>query len=116
MFVAVRCINPQTSLHGPPASQPLQSAWLIFHGNVPTLVGKVLCSIVCAKYFKDECFSKLHQYEEEFAEEHGGGEEFKMFDPDLEASVLDTAVGCSTPGPGDLCCMSSPSLYPFPVS
>ncbi|XP_041843781.1 uncharacterized protein LOC121641608 [Melanotaenia boesemani] len=64
----VGCINAHNSLHRPPASEPLRSAWLnfIFHGNVPTSVGKVL--FVCSKHFKDECFSNLRQYQDGFAE------------------------------------------------
>uniref|UniRef100_A0A8C5HUM5 THAP domain-containing protein 1 n=1 Tax=Gouania willdenowi TaxID=441366 RepID=A0A8C5HUM5_GOUWI len=64
----VGCSNPHASLHRLPASEPFRSAWLsfIFHGNVPTSVGKVI--IVCAKHFKDDCFCNLRQYKEGFAE------------------------------------------------
>ncbi|XP_030587311.1 uncharacterized protein LOC115781660 [Archocentrus centrarchus] len=64
----VGCINPHDSLHRPPASEHIRSEWLnfIFFGNVPTSVRKVFR--VCAKHFKDECFSNLRQYQEGFAE------------------------------------------------
>ncbi|MED6275514.1 hypothetical protein CHARACLAT_027260 [Characodon lateralis] len=63
--LVIGCINPQNSLHRPPASELLQSAWLyfIFHGNVPTSVGN--------SYFSTSrmsSFSNLLQYQEGFAE------------------------------------------------
>ncbi|MED6249762.1 hypothetical protein ATANTOWER_019188 [Ataeniobius toweri] len=59
----VGCINPHHSIHRPPGSEPLRSAWLnfIFNGIVLTSVGKVF--FVCAKHFREECFSNLYQYE-----------------------------------------------------
>uniref|UniRef100_A0A1A8AHH8 Si:dkeyp-30e7.2 n=1 Tax=Nothobranchius furzeri TaxID=105023 RepID=A0A1A8AHH8_NOTFU len=62
------CTDPHECLHRPPASEEVRIAWLnfIFHGNVPSSVRKVL--FVCAKHFKDECFTNLRQYREGLAE------------------------------------------------